>query len=545
MNRLLRFGGHRTLWIGFAAAVVPLVAMLALQWVWLTRLASTTAIAHRSSLRHFVDAVGLEVESFYRALGEGCLVIPASILEGDARGKVARHWTQRTSDGVRLFLVDYQAAPFGQFGIFDPERGVLDTPLASDETLAIVVACSPWQVASYQRSATAPTGLVTDERNPEHRLVLHPLVSDSQRVIGVTGMILDPVWFRGELLPRIVADTWPRFFGDAPESFAVTVRDAAGHVVFSSGGEAGADWVEETVEAPFPFVFADWTVELRSLDRTPEELAGASFAFNVTLAALLAVALVGGIFLAVRAADRAMRLSEMKSDFVSNVSHELRTPLASIRVFAELLRRGQVESPEKARRYGEHIEAEAQRLSRLIDNVLDFSRIESGAKEYRFAEASLEDVVAAAVETFRVRSRKAGFRFALEMPPTRLPPVQMDADAIGQVLHNLLDNAVKYSGEARDIAVTVGRDDGNAVCTVRDSGPGIPASEQTRVFERFHRVGTGLVHDVKGSGLGLAIVQHVVEAHGGEVRIESEPGRGTAVRFELPLADGSGECRGS
>jgi signal transduction histidine kinase len=550
MRRLPGLGNHRTLWIGLAAAALPLGAMLALQWVWLTRLANTTAIAHRSALRRFVEAVGVEVASFYRSQGEGCLVLPASILEGEGRAKVARHWAQRPTEGVKLFLVDYTAAPFGAYGMFDAERGAFETPPASDETLAIVVACSPWQVASYTGSTTEPLGLVTDERTPDHRLVLHPLVTENRLVVGVTGMILDPVHFRENVLPRIVAETSARHFADAEEHpFVVTVRDAAGEIAFSSAGAAGGKAARrgagpdaENVAAALPFVFTDWTVELESLDRTPEELARASFAFHVTLTALLAVALLGGILLALRAADRAMRLSEMKSDFVSNVSHELRTPLASIRVFAELLRRGKADSAETVRKYGEHIEAETRRLSRLIDNILDFSRIESGAKEYRFAAASLEDVVASVVDTFRVRTGDAGFRIALETPQPRLPPVEMDADAIGQVLHNLLDNAVKYSGDARDIVITIEREPGLALCTVRDSGPGIPAAERERVFERFHRVGTGLVHDVKGSGLGLAIVRHVVEAHGGRVEVESEPGRGTAVRFRLPLNGGSDAC---
>jgi signal transduction histidine kinase len=545
MTRFSKFGNHRTLWIGFATALIPVVAMLVLQYVWLTELANTTAIAHRSGLRHFVETVGAEVESFYRSQGEGCLALPASILEGDARAKVAAHWSQRTTEGVRLFLVDYWAAPFGEYGIFDPDEGVLERPFASDETLAIVVACSPWQVASYRQSKTAPVGLFTDERNAEYRLVLHPLVSESQVVVGVTGMILDPVFFREELLPRVVSEATPRYFVEAPESFVVTVRDAEGTVVFSTGAASDGTPGPGTVRAPFPFVFADWTVELRSIDRTPEELARASFGSNMTLTAFLTIILLGGIFLALRAADRAMNLSEMKSDFVSNVSHELRTPLASIRVFAEFLRRGQAESPEKVRKYGEHIEAEGRRLSRLIDNILDFSRIESGAKVYEFSRTSLEDVVSATVETFRVRTRDAGFRIELETPEPALPPLEMDADAIGQVLHNLLDNAVKYSGEAREIVVRVTRESDRAVCTVRDSGSGIPADEQKRIFERFHRVGTGLVHDVKGSGLGLAIVRHVIEAHGGAVEVESEPGRGTAVRLALPLNGGSGECRES
>jgi signal transduction histidine kinase len=264
----------------------------------------------------------------------------------------------------------------------------------------------------------------------------------------------------------------------------------------------------------------------------------------MTLAALLAAMLLAGIVLSLRVASRAVRLSEMKSDFVSNVSHELRTPVASIRVFGELLRHGRADSPEKVRRYGEHIETESRRLTRLIDNVLDFSRMESGRKEYHFERARLEHVVESAVDATRVRLREAGFDVRYEAPESELPALELDPDAIGQVLHNLIDNAVKYSGEARRIDLRVYRENATAVVSVRDEGVGIPRDEQQRIFERFHRVQTSLVHDVQGSGLGLAIVQHVVRAHGGRVDVESERGRGTTVFVRIPLSNGGSESSG-
>jgi signal transduction histidine kinase len=225
----------------------------------------------------------------------------------------------------------------------------------------------------------------------------------------------------------------------------------------------------------------------------------------------------------------------MKSDFVSNVSHELRTPVASIRVFGELLRTGRAQSAEKAREYGEYIEAESRRLSRLIDNILDFSRIESGRKEYRFVEADLHEVIADVIHTFDVRLGPQGFRITLETPPEPLPAVRIDADAIAQAFHNLLDNAVKYSGDSKAVTVRVTREGLSAAIAVQDFGIGIAPEEQRKVFERFHRVGTGLVHDVKGSGLGLSLVRHIVEAHGGTVDVVSKPGAGSVFTMRLPL----------
>jgi signal transduction histidine kinase len=241
------------------------------------------------------------------------------------------------------------------------------------------------------------------------------------------------------------------------------------------------------------------------------------------------------VALALRAAGRAMRLSEMKSDFVSNVSHELRTPLASIRMFAEMLSLGRAPTLDKAKEYGEYIDAESRRLSRLIDNILDFARIESGRKTYQLVRADLAEVVAAVVRTFDVRLRQAGFTVRLVPPASPLPLLDLDPDAIGQALHNLLDNAVKYSGTSRAIEVSVSHDHAEAVVAVHDHGIGIPRSEQAKVWERFHRVPTGLVHDVKGSGLGLAIVRHIVEAHGGRLSLVSAPGEGSTFTMRLPL----------
>jgi signal transduction histidine kinase len=238
--------------------------------------------------------------------------------------------------------------------------------------------------------------------------------------------------------------------------------------------------------------------------------------------------------LALRAADRSLKLSQMKSDFVSNVSHELRTPLASIRVFAEFLKLGRAQSTERVQEYGDYIEAESRRLSRLIDNILDFSRIESGRKTYHFAVTDLEEVVTSTVRTFQVRLKHSGFEVVLDKPETRLPPIEIDPEAIAQALNNLLDNAVKYSGQSRLIRVRLFRDGRYVVLSVMDKGIGIAPDEQNKIFERFHRVSTGLVHDVKGSGLGLSIVQHIIEAHGGRVHVESVPGQGSTFSIYLP-----------
>jgi signal transduction histidine kinase len=231
-----------------------------------------------------------------------------------------------------------------------------------------------------------------------------------------------------------------------------------------------------------------------------------------------------------------MKLSQMKTDFVSNVSHELRTPLSSIRVFGEFLKLGRVQEPEKVNEYGEYIETESRRLTQLINNILDFSKIESGRKTYHFEPASIEGIIAGTLKIFEVRLKQSDFSIVFESCQGALPPVLIDQEAIGQAFMNLLDNAIKYSGRSRNILIRLGQQDGYIFASVADHGIGIPPSEQAKIFERFHRVSTGLVHDVKGSGLGLALVKHIVEAHAGKVKVESEPGKGSTFTLYLPIA---------
>lgn len=448
--------------------------------------------------------------------------------------KAAKRWAKPSGDGIRrLFLVDYTRAEFGNFLVYHPEDHSLRTPPASGESLAMILASSPWQLRLREGIASSSLDLRSDEDEPEHRIVLNPIAGDSLRVVGIAGMILDEDYFRTRLLPELIEKTYAGFFpGHSPADLLVEVRDGGGGLVLGDKADVPGAL---TVSATFPFVFTDWTLSVHLLASAPEKWARTNTTLNMLLSVLLAVVLMGGIVLSLRAANRAMRLSEMKSDFVSNVSHELRTPLASIRVFAEFLRTGRATEEERVRQYGEHIEGESRRLSRLIDNILDFAKIESGRKTYRFNDGDLDELIEECLAAFRLRAAAKEFRIEYEGPDQALPPMRFDADAVGQAIDNLLDNALKYSEERRSITVRLRRAGDGVLLEVEDKGIGVAREEQEHIFDRFHRVGRGPVHDVKGSGLGLAIVQHVALAHGGDVSVESEPGRGSTFTIRLPL----------
>ena len=528
---------RHSLLAGLLAVLVPLAILLVVQFIWLLRLERVQAIAHAAALDGFLGTVSTKVEYFYRETAERSLNLPASLFTQQRIEKAAYYWKQRPAKGAkRLFLVDLTHDEFGNFLAFDPEGATLYTPAASDESLAMVLAANPLHMLNLRRRGMDSAALTVDERNPDYRIILNPILDDGGRVVGLAGMILDEEFFRIKLLPSLIGATLAKYLPSAPDGeLAVTVTNGSGNTVVRVGDGKG-----RTVAAKsrLGFVFTDWEMALYSPRATPQQWARAGFVFNASLAGLLALFLVGGVALALRAADRAVKLSKMKSDFVSNVSHELRTPVASIRVFGELLRLGRVEDPGKVREYGEHIEGESRRLTRLIDNILDFSRIESGRKEYRFAEGQVRDLVEAVIRTFEMRSAAPEVKIRFVAPDDPLPLLRMDADAIAQAFQNLLDNAVKYSGESKEIIVTLAAETDHVAIVVRDHGIGIARDEQRKIFERFHRVGTGLVHDVKGSGLGLSIVHHIVAAHGGCITVDSAPGEGSTFTMQLPINAG-------
>ena len=534
--RPMEFLRRHTLWLGFAAAAVPLVLLLGAQIVWLKRLQETQAIARRASLANYLEVIGTEVQYFYRSAAERALNVPADLFLHGHLDQIAAQWTQKPVQGAaRLFVVDFTQSAFGDYRVYDPDAHRLVVFPASEEAMAMIAATNPWQMVSYRRGRAEGAALTVDERNPDFRILLNPITDADLRVVAVAGMVLDVDYFRLHLLPAIVRKAIPEEITPAgARDLDVMVKDGQGRLVVGTDHPATP---EQVLTRTFPFVFTDWTLILHSHRSNPERWARANFAGNVALLVLLGAVLASGILMALRAADRAMRLSQMKSDFVSNVSHELRTPLASIRVFAELLRLGRVQTTDKVREYGEFIERESRRLSRLIDNILDFSRIESGRKTYDFGPTDVRAVVEGTLQSFDVHLRHHGFSVALHAPDQPLPPVRADAEALGQALHNLLDNAVKYSGDSRSIEVDLARRDGGLAVTVRDRGIGIPPDDQEKIFERFHRVQTGLVHEVTGSGLGLSLVQHIVKVHGGRVEVESEPGRGSAFTIWLPIRD--------
>jgi signal transduction histidine kinase len=249
---------------------------------------------------------------------------------------------------------------------------------------------------------------------------------------------------------------------------------------------------------------------------------------------VVGVTLAGG-YLFWRDTRREMRLAAMRAQFVSSVSHELRTPLTAIRMFAETLLLGRAARHDTRDEYLQTIVSESERLTRLLDNVLDFAKIEAGRKTYHLRPCSPADVVRSAASTMADLLARNGFHLEIAIEE-EMPLVLADRDALEQALLNLLSNAVKYSGRGRQIQLGLRSRDGRVVIDVADAGIGIPPAEQSRIFEKFYRVNDPEHASIPGTGLGLTLVAHVVAAHHGDIRVQSDVGRGTTFSIVLPAA---------
>jgi signal transduction histidine kinase len=353
-------------------------------------------------------------------------------------------------------------------------------------------------------------------------------------LLAIGGVAFDAEYLRDHFFPEMLDDVITRNVSDAQtdKNHAVMMlrgKYESAALAQSSGWDDGTPEAERNLEGAFPGLTLDIKLRGTTLAAIGERFARISF---LTLAALSLV-LAGGIALTYRNVTKEMALARLKSDFVSNVSHELRTPLSLIRLYAETLEMGRLTGPEKYQEYYRIIRKESERLTALINNILDFSRIEAGRKEYDFRETDMSELVHNTLDSYRYQLEQSGFQF--EEKIDEVPPMRVDREAMARSLLNLVNNALKYSQDRKYIGVNLYRDNGSVKLEVVDQGIGIPHQEQQKIFEKFYRVGDPLVHNTKGSGLGLSLVRHIVQAHGGEVSVDSAPGQGSKFTIVLPV----------
>ncbi len=249
---------------------------------------------------------------------------------------------------------------------------------------------------------------------------------------------------------------------------------------------------------------------------------------------VVVIALFFGGFFAIKSTAKELEVAKLKSEFASTVSHEFRTPLTSIRYLADMLKRGRVKESERKQEYYEAITSESERLSRLVENMLDYSKIEAGMKEYRFKETEVAALSREVVLRLQDQARAQDISIICDISD-EIPVITADQEAISRVLSNILDNALKYSDAGKKISVKVWAEDKSVFFEVEDEGLGISKDDQKRVFEKFYRARDLKDKNIEGSGIGLTLVDHIVKAHDGEISLESNRGKGTRIRVRLPV----------
>ena len=260
---------------------------------------------------------------------------------------------------------------------------------------------------------------------------------------------------------------------------------------------------------------------------------------SLTMLGFVAVMLAFGSYLTIRIVKRELEIARLRANFVSTVSHEFRSPLTGIRQLGGMLLDGRVTDPEKQRGYFKMIVQESDRLSRLVENILDFSRMEEGRREYRFEPLDPSPWLRTLVADFVTEIAANGAAVEADIPDG-LPPISADKEALGSAVRNLLDNAVKYSPGSKTVWLDAAAEGDAVKISVRDKGVGISEHDRKRIFDRFYRAEGEISKRIKGAGLGLSLVKHVVTAHSGTVECRSRVGEGSIFTIRLPAAPAKG-----
>ena len=371
-----------------------------------------------------------------------------------------------------------------------------------------------------------------------------------RRMTSVVAFAVDAEKLRTEFVPAVMRD-WLASV-QQPSGFPhlqAEILDEAGRHIYATHPEP-SDHSVPVDERSFAIIFFDkellefaapyeqhrevWGLRTSYGPQPIPEIVSASTRPQLALMIVMIVAMGLGVFLVAGAAAREVRLAELKSNFVASVSHDLKTPLALIQLFAETLELGRVRTPERAQEYYRIINGESKKLTRLIENILDFSRMEAGLRPYRMEPADLSESVSKVLTRMETQFSQGNFTVTPRIEPD-LPRILADQGAAEQAIENLIANAMKYSGDAKNIEIEAKRVNGHIVVSVTDHGIGISRREQGRIFRKFYRVQQELGGGPQGTGLGLAIVDHTMRGHGGFVRVESEPNTGSTFSLHFPI----------
>lgn len=337
------------------------------------------------------------------------------------------------------------------------------------------------------------------------------------------GFIINPVEFMERYLR-------PKISNIAGDRFVLALHhDDIRQPLFTT---AGLEQSQITITKKL-WMFPDYSLGIGLQGTSVESLARERSIRSLILVMALDIVLLLAVWFLYRNLRREYELARLKTDFVSSVSHELRTPLALIRLFAETMELGRVKSKAKMQEYVTIIRRESERLSQIINKILDFSKIDARKKQYQMVEIDLNRIVSETLDFYKFHIENNGFKLGIELSPADLQ-INADKEAVTEALINLLDNAIKYSEEEKSINVRTGESDGHRLLEVSDHGLGIASDEHNKIFEKFYRIQNDNTIGKPGSGLGLTLVKYIMDAHNGQIDMSSTPGTGSSFTLRFP-----------
>jgi signal transduction histidine kinase len=489
------------------AIVVPAVIVAALGYVSLRQWERSAELLFREQARDVASMAADKIEMLLRQSDDELLARLQALVEGgDLRPETLEGFARQTPLVQRVYLFD--------------RAGRLRYPAAPAEGDAAVFAALLGEVSRGLWEGGGRRDVVAGDRS-----LLAAVLRGGDGAPVLAAVTRDPSTLQREVLDRTLRAL------DSP--IICVIVDESGRPIGNAQAVVGASLL---VTVPFRQALPTWRIALyQPAGASPRQSVRRQVMLFTTAFGVLLVVIVAGLVVTFRLVRRETEMARLKSDFVANVSHDLKTPLSVIRMFGETLEMDRVRDEAARREYYRVITRESERLSRLIDNVLDFSRIEGGRRRYERTPTAVEPLVRDVVDAFAWPLTRQGFKVEVHVAPD-LPEVPLDAEAVAQALGNLVDNAIKYSVERKTLLIDAALIGDELALSVADEGIGIPRAEHARIFEKFYRVGHSETQGRRGSGVGLALVRHVAEAHGGRVIVESVPGSGSRFTIRIPIS---------
>jgi signal transduction histidine kinase len=361
----------------------------------------------------------------------------------------------------------------------------------------------------------------------ENFLILSSLIMDNNKTVahGLLGVKINSVFFENDLLKKIIEDVWLN------ENANLVITDLKGRVIF---GEKTPSNELSGITSFFNDNFPPWRIEITNNQFEEILFKGIYKSFYFWTILTIIIILIFGVFLIMKTIVHEMDVLKLKSELVSSVSHEFKTPITSIKALTERLLDEKVKDPARMKEYYSVILGDADNLSRLVSNFLDSAKIEEGKKQYDFEETNIKQWMTRIITILRNKSPQKGIEFNSRFSAD-IPHIAMDKNAMEQVINNLMDNAIKFSSGKIVVEIFVEKDENSLFIKVRDNGIGIHKEDLNKIFDKFYRGRNAPMHTSTGTGLGLTLVRQIIEAHSGEISVESKVGSGSTFTIILPL----------